>query len=1126
MSCCEQPIGLAHLADESWVVSIAYISAFLPWTVLYAFDFISAKWKTVRRTRHSGLLHLSVSLPPVLYIIFYAHLQRISGDYKEMWTAITAAVLCLFNVIRTLWGLLQLYAFSVWSNRALNTLKRMGYHNDKVADEKSIDRDMLVNNSLIDNEFGDTELPVIPVIKEEWNKAPYESLKSMWRSIVSRRYETLLYCTRPSECCTRWLAAFLCKFGGGWLKDCKMEHPKFSSLRLRMSRNTAVKGFLHVTVTSEDANKRKDLYSVMSPTNLVQLYLYNGKILQELSKEVFPYSHHRREEHDEAPHFLCLERFNPTLRHSIAIWDPKDLNKLDDDERAAVEHMTAFQLETFVTLMHEDSEEWAKYENGKRNMKFLDDFTDECVPVAVILDQLGFSSTYSIKDVVDGIPLREELCKPFLWDLEPNKSLLQASLHIDNITALKFGGSLKKWNQFEEKMNIKPTEEAIFEEQKLLTIQLLQGILAESHHFQDLTFPTSRFIGCIAETVRSLLGEWLVRTSRSGKRCNWKPLISQIAEPFTFLGSNQLIESLRNMKERQCNDKDNGEADCRVEGIYLRLLWECQYSLQCKSVRDMEEAEYNVELMSSMHIIMLFTLGFPAINIQQVKNSRTVAKRDAADTAEVDEEVGECGNDDDESYVQFLIEPVLAPEKLKLSLSCNIETKECKISLELHSNSTIEFNWQEWKDSIMGRIYGHSVWLDTRGSKTPNWFRTGAGKSTISNPMLNIQQKYTQLEYGVLYWSGWPPFYTKIARFEVIHSAKLLPNRLYAEPNYYLALSDSELLEALLRLEDGLKVVGQIEAPHSRRVLMEHQKIAVENENQSEATTISIDTLNPDERLLFPEWTISLRTSDGLEQHLNVQNSMERDDIEDSSRLLFRLFKQKHKISYLKELVDHLLFPDNPVQRHVRQLVLDMKEILFSIYQEIQHGMDEESRKNATNYRRDLGNYALKIARETGDAEAHLLYCQTLFHEATPESNQDRKSKSTKEVPEAAICAFENLLAQLDKETNDHFHLHLYLAASFMYNFMVSKKPFSDMLGIQHLERVMNKNSSDPNMSVLLDGRSLDGRIDAVLSKAEEDTRDPLLVRILREVLFKIAPTDAERSASNKKFFKDFDGIV
>eukprot|EP00171_Calliarthron_tuberculosum_P020469 IDg20469t1 len=119
---------LVCLADNPGIVFGAYIAAFLPLTIIYALDFISPKWKSIRKTRHDGIVYLVSSILPLAFVVFYIHLQKLAEDYKEMAAATTAAVFCLVHIMRIIWGFIQLHVFKEWCTEALCCLMRMGYH--------------------------------------------------------------------------------------------------------------------------------------------------------------------------------------------------------------------------------------------------------------------------------------------------------------------------------------------------------------------------------------------------------------------------------------------------------------------------------------------------------------------------------------------------------------------------------------------------------------------------------------------------------------------------------------------------------------------------------------------------------------------------------------------------------------------------------------------------------------------------------------------------------------------------------------------------------------------------------------------------------------------------------------
>jgi len=116
----------AHLANQWWVVVLAYTFVILPWGLLYNIDFISEKWRTVHRTRFLGWVHMTFAIAPMPFIIYYAHLQQSSEDYKEMMAAVIAILMSLYHVLRTAWGLIQLASFSQWCSVLVQRMWRMG----------------------------------------------------------------------------------------------------------------------------------------------------------------------------------------------------------------------------------------------------------------------------------------------------------------------------------------------------------------------------------------------------------------------------------------------------------------------------------------------------------------------------------------------------------------------------------------------------------------------------------------------------------------------------------------------------------------------------------------------------------------------------------------------------------------------------------------------------------------------------------------------------------------------------------------------------------------------------------------------------------------------------------------
>lgn len=115
------------MASRLEIVFLAYFSALLPWTIQYAYDFIGDRWKTIERTKRHGWLHVSLSVPGSCYIIYYAHLQSVEPDYKEMFAAIAALMFSFLHLARTLVGLWQVKRFQSWSTDTQQCFRALGY---------------------------------------------------------------------------------------------------------------------------------------------------------------------------------------------------------------------------------------------------------------------------------------------------------------------------------------------------------------------------------------------------------------------------------------------------------------------------------------------------------------------------------------------------------------------------------------------------------------------------------------------------------------------------------------------------------------------------------------------------------------------------------------------------------------------------------------------------------------------------------------------------------------------------------------------------------------------------------------------------------------------------------------
>ncbi len=121
------PRGLKHLTESGAFVLFAYLLAFGIWTAASGNDFISSSWKSVRRTRRRGQLHIVFVFVPMIYMSVYIAVQYQNRDFQEMGAALLALAFAVLHLIRTIVGLWQLHIFKQWTIAAIKSMESLGF---------------------------------------------------------------------------------------------------------------------------------------------------------------------------------------------------------------------------------------------------------------------------------------------------------------------------------------------------------------------------------------------------------------------------------------------------------------------------------------------------------------------------------------------------------------------------------------------------------------------------------------------------------------------------------------------------------------------------------------------------------------------------------------------------------------------------------------------------------------------------------------------------------------------------------------------------------------------------------------------------------------------------------------
>ena len=148
-------------------------------------DFISEKWRTVRRTRTLAYAHMISSVVPCLYVAVYAEAQRQNKDSKELCAAMAVLIFNLIQLLRTLMVKVQLEVFVNCCKHAVECLRALqgadeerreqskgessGYGGSEVNNAGMVEDYVRLNNTVIDYEFGGTNVIVWLSLRKMWN---------------------------------------------------------------------------------------------------------------------------------------------------------------------------------------------------------------------------------------------------------------------------------------------------------------------------------------------------------------------------------------------------------------------------------------------------------------------------------------------------------------------------------------------------------------------------------------------------------------------------------------------------------------------------------------------------------------------------------------------------------------------------------------------------------------------------------------------------------------------------------------------------------------------------------------------------------------------------------------------
>ncbi len=725
-------------------------------------DFISEKWRTCRRTRNLAYIHVASSIFPIIYVAVYAEAQRRDGDDKELGAALAALMFNVFQLMRTIMGILQLNAFVAWYKDAVlcvrallgkdrersdqdvdsnglsqfetilawckgwvermsefvrrwsgNKEQTSSPNNDESKTnipmlfvygdvvEEDIEEVIEVNNSVVDNELGGREVTVLPSWQKMWDGLKKGSFKpSKW-----------LYTDRVMLSTVRWSGAFLCGMNG-FESNAEMLEKFFSRDMWGVRRilqcvdwNIGVEnGSPEILSICEvgDKNAEIELTGEMSTafgTGLHSYYLEETDLVKSYSFEFNDLV--SSYPFREKKYFVQnREKVTVELVHSLILAKHLGVEKL----RAISQYYDHY---------------WVPLGPVRGNaFRLLGKQTNCRIPD----DDNIWMMFGSYSDEIPLFPYRMQAVA--LWDKATNWRVLQASAHHDVRRSLSRHSKEK---------------------------QLLDDGLYEVDIFDTCAKRTAKHIaskgilGVVMETVRTFLAEWIVASAQEPV---WEPEVPDDCFEFDLVETSIVFGSERRNLER--------------------LIWVCQRELQRKVAQSWSK---NENLPGNATLIMLFMLGFPFLRMENEQDTEICAQ---GTRKEIREENGVSSQNRDHSVdvnVQVLrVRAALAPQDI--SLMIRLDLTKHTVTLSLQNNSVNgRFIWQDWVDAAMGYMKGAE---ERAGGK--RGYGRKIVRADLRKPMVElcplrldkggIEAVVKETKTAVV-WLGWPVFDLNMCKFEI-----------------------------------------------------------------------------------------------------------------------------------------------------------------------------------------------------------------------------------------------------------------------------------------------------------------------------------------------------------------------
>ncbi len=774
------------LADNIFFVLFVYLLVIGVWSAACNHDFISAKWKSVKKTRRRGLTHFFVITLPMAYILAYICIQSKSGDFKEVGAAAVALCFAWLHLSRTFWGLWQLYEFKRWATEAIRSINSLGFDIGEKSAQNLAD-EIEINDTIIDNRLMEglvrCNLRFVSPKQVELISSKNSHFTQLWLYFglifkgIGGIFQVIAYVLmdhihskpffentpyieplEPEELWLRWASVLVADAIPEWLDSVRfVDHESLDLPDFNRMRDQFAEEILHSAAFHVSKGKSDDSHAFLSYETMKKFdELSDGKFskYEFLRKSILtgnglPFN---------APHYLafddesgkyCYGKFESKLRRIV--------DALPADRNENVMNLGINEIEWLAVFL--SLKTWTARNSSTDFSKDGDEpeVDESHFPVVNLSAQLGFVEKNGSRKVSQhfNIPFHKYSKRSLLWG---NRNLLECSLHIDNWIAITAGGYIKDMIRHSNGKSLFSSWS--FEYNKKLEydrsrFQQLFMAPFENHFEQTLTF-----LGCSMECLRTMLAKWTVRNVIL-QRSEWNPKLKN--------SYNIEMEISEDFKD--CLNSLYQKSDMESMYFRMRLLWELQNSIR-------EQLIYLSEGPSSERAFILCILSYPAISIDIVTYSPNEESSVSIKVEEYDDE------DFRVSHFSFKIKAEGLPDNCEILVS--IINDEFLIKL-IKSENYLRFSWEDWRNSFQGRLAGlrqwqweNWCWSGIENTKAPERRFTGTVNKieTTDNllrsgfPITSGISRVNFISAGtgdcLTIWKGWLPHRRNMCHFELL----------------------------------------------------------------------------------------------------------------------------------------------------------------------------------------------------------------------------------------------------------------------------------------------------------------------------------------------------------------------